>query len=261
MHTTHNFKIIKIPKSRNTYRTIYIPNIELTNELRKLEPILKKILYTNIGHCKDHAFILNRNCATNAATHIGKTYILSLDIESFFDSITPALVKKYINKDIINVTFINNAPRQGLLTSPIISNIAMIDIDILIIKSLAVLGDISYSRYADDLTFGFNDVCMHKPIKIKIIDILRSHGFSIKKKKTKFYNTKHDRAIITGIAIDQYFLYPSRKTIKKIRAAKHQKNINSHNGLIEWSKCKSPNPNRAPYKMNFILDNTSTLMK
>lgn len=256
MHTTHNFKIIKIPKNKNTYRTIYIPDLELTNELRKVEPILKKILYTNIDHCRDHAFILNRNCATNAAIHIGKSYILSLDIESFFDSITPTLVKKYISKDIINVTFINNAPRQGLLTSPIISNIAMIDIDIMIIKNLTVLGDISYSRYADDLTFGFNDSCMHKPIKTKIIDILRSHGLSIKKNKTKFYNTKHDRAIITGIAIDQYFLYPSRKTLKQIRASKHQKNIKSHDGLIEWSKCKSPNPKKALVKLNSILNHT-----
>ena len=46
--------------------------------------------------------------------------------------------------------------------------------------------------------------------------------------------------IITGVAIDDKGAHPTRKTLKKIRAAKHSGNNKSLYGLLEWSKCNPP---------------------
>ena len=47
-------------------------------------------------------------------------------------------------------------------------------------------------------------------------------------------------AAATGVGVDNNGVYPSRKTLRKIRAAKDQSNYSSLSGLLEWSQCKFP---------------------
>lgn len=183
----------------------------------------------------------SKNCVTNAISHIKNRYVLCLDIENFFESIKVDNLLKYVPEEILNIVLVNKVVVQGFPTSPILSNIGMIDVDFELIMALRkIKSEITYSRYADDLTISFNDLTFLPEIKDCISSILNSHSLNLNLAKTSLQDKDKGRAIITGIGVSYSGIHPSRKTLKKIRAAKHQKNLRSYIGLNEWSKCKKP---------------------
>ena len=161
-----------------------------------------------------------------------------MDLANFFDSIKREHVSKLIDESILDLCLIEDSPKQGLPTSPLIATIAFLKCDEAILNTLNK--DIVYTRYADDLAFSFNDKSIHHQLISEVTQIAESNGFLINSNKTKFQSYKNGRRIITGIGVDNDKLYPTRKVIRKIRAAKHQKKKYSYLGLLEWAKCKPP---------------------
>lgn len=235
------FKKVKISKKNNKFRTIYIPSPEYKILLKALIPFFNKVYVENRVFDSDHAFLKGRNCVTNAKKHIKNNLVLCLDIENFFDSLKEILLLKYIPPHILNIVLIGKAIPQGFPTSPILSNIAMIDIDFKIIMTLRKINsDIIYSRYADDLTISFNSKSDLELIHHSIKKILDEYNLSLNADKYSLYDKNHGRAIITGIGVSKNNVHPTRKTLRKMRAAAHQQNLRSYLGLKEWSKCKHP---------------------
>lgn len=228
-----------ISKKNGKIRKIYVPNENLKTFLRTLLKSLENIYQNNYIHDCDHAFLKGKNCVTNASMHIHNRYVLSLDIENFFESLPKRLLKNYLPNQILDLVLVNEKIVQGYPTSPYLANIAMIEIDHLIMKVIENK-DITYSRYADDLTFSFNELMEREYILATVIQILKGFDLKINSKKTKFQDKNNGRAIITGVGVSMYAIHPTRKTIKKIRAAKHQNNILSERGLVSWSLCKIP---------------------
>lgn len=235
------YKKTKISKKNNKFRNIYIPSPEYKDLLSSLTPILNHVyLEKRIFDC-DHAFLKNRNCVTNAEKHINNQYVFCLDIENFFESITEELLLRYLPKEILYIVLVEKFIPQGFPTSPILSNIGMIHVDFDIVMALRSIDtNIIYSRYADDITISFNNIKLYEIIKKEIKSILNSYGLNINNNKTSFYNKDKGRAIITGVGVSNTNVHPTRKTLKKIRAAKHQMNLRSYLGLKEWSLCKKP---------------------
>ena len=92
---------------------------------------------------------------------------------------------------------VENKVPQGFPTSPIVANIAMIDIDKLIIESLERRNpNIQYSRYADDLTFSFDDIEEKDLIFAEVIKVFRGFGLKLNSKKTKLQDKNNGMAII-----------------------------------------------------------------
>lgn len=234
-------KIIRIAKTRSKFRLIYIPNPEYMAKLKSLLPELESILKHLEENSRNFAFSTGRNSALNAFQHIGYRYTLSFDIKDFFDSITVDHVSKLIPAEIIELCFVDGAPRQGLPTSPIISSIAFSPCDRKILYLLEMCDiDAVYTRYADDLIFSFANKIDAGKINTLVRQALVEHGFSLNEKKTRLQDSNNGRVIITGIAVDDRGLHPTRRTLRKIRAAKHQRNTTSISGLSEWAKCKLP---------------------
>lgn len=235
---------IRIAKGKNKYRTIFVPSKHKAHALKTYLPEIKKSYKNHVVYEVDHAFVGGKNCVTNAMQHLKHRYVLSLDIANFFDSIQSHHVKDILSEKIIQETFVNNALPQGFLTSPMIANIAMIPIDKMIVEHIIMSrlkgSSVVYTRYADDLTFSFDQLVEKDVIIAEVIKILRLFNLKINKKKIQLYDKQHGRAIVTGVAIDYVNVYPTRKTIKKIRAARHQENQTSLAGLLEWSLCKVP---------------------
>ena len=220
-----------------------MPNEAYKAHLRQLIPQLQKIYQQNVIFESDHAFVLKRNCVTNASIHIEQRYVLSIDIEDFFDSINYRILSKYIPINLLEDIVVDNKVPQGFPTSPIVANIAMIDIDELIIESLERRNpNIKYSRYADDLTFSFDNFKEKDLIFAEVIKVFRAFGLKLNSKKTKLQDKNNGRAIITGIGVCYQTVHPTRKSLKKLRAATHQKNEKSIIGLCEWILCKYPQP-------------------
>ena len=241
MNQTVAFNLFYISKKNGKFRRIFSLYKEQKAQLRELIPDLEKALLKHDSHQVNYAFIRNRNCVENAMQHIGYKYTVSMDLENFFESINRNHVVKYLDKDVMDQCFISGAPQQGLPTSPLIANLAFLDYDNVILSSLKKYNIPSvYTRYADDLVVSLDDKKSIGKVIFLISNIVKNAGFKVNKNKTKIQSAASGRRIITGVAVDNNGVYPTRKTLKKIRAATHQNNDSSLKGLLEWSKCKLP---------------------
>ena len=50
--------------------------------------------------------------------HIAYKYVVSMDLENFFESVNRDHISKYLNEEIMDQCSISGAPQQGLPTSP-----------------------------------------------------------------------------------------------------------------------------------------------
>jgi hypothetical protein len=244
---TAPFDLFYISKKNGKFRRIFSLYRKQKFQLRELIPHLEKVLLQHDVHKVNYAFIRNRNCVENAMQHIGYKYVVSMDLENFFETVNRGHVSKYLNEEIMDQCFISGAPQQGLPTSPLIANLAFLDCDKAILDALKKYNIPSvYTRYADDLVVSFDNKRDIGKVIFILSNIANKAGFKINKKKTKIQNINNGRIIINGLAIDNKGVSPTRKTLKKIRAAKHQNNKASLLGLTEWAKCNLPKSQ--PYK-------------
>ena len=233
------YNIVRIPKSQGLNRTIYIVSKDARRTLRDLLPSLEMILADIDSPNVSYAFQKSRNCAQAALQHVGYKHTLSLDLKDFFSAVTRAHLEPFVPSELLDQCLINGAPQQGLPTSPILANIAFAECDKAILSALKRFNlDACYSRYADDLTFSFDDRRMAGKISTVIFQVVASHGFTINPFKTRLQSLSNGRIIIHGIGVDSHGLHATRKIKKKMRAALHQGNTHSFKGLEEWSKCK-----------------------
>ena len=235
------YRVARVPKRNGRYRELYIVSREDRKSLRRLLPQLEAILRTNDDCDVNYAFETGKNCVLNALRHMGYRFTLSMDLENFFDSVSVRHVADVIPSDIIEQCFIEGGPRQGLPTSPVIATIAFLPCDRDILKMLKKLGiSATYTRYADDLIFSFDDRKIAGRIKFIVRQVVERHGFKINDRKTTLQDARNGRVIINGLAVDENGIHATRQTRKKIRAAMHQGNASSLAGLQEWAKCKLP---------------------
>lgn len=245
------YRIARIPKGRGTFRTIYIASENDAARLRSLLPLLEEILFDIDNEEVNYAFVQGKNCALNALQHTGYRYTLSLDLKDFFASVKRKHVSGIIPSDILDQCLIDGTPHQGLPTSPLIATIAFLECDRKILESLRASEIKSiYTRYADDLSISFNDIKQRDTILTIVRQAIDKSGFKINEQKTRLQDSRNGRIIITGIAINGHEIQPTRRTRRKIRAAKHQNNLDSLNGLVEWSKCKLPRSIEKKYYLN-----------
>ena len=229
----------EIPKRSGETRTISAPYPVLLNAQKWIyDNILSKIK----AHDNAKGFIRNTSIVDNAREHLGKDYVLKMDIENFFPSIKKNRVMsifrnlgytKRISYYLTSICCLDEVLPQGAVTSPCLSNIISKRMDARI-YGLANKFALNYTRYADDFTLSGNKL---PPRIINYIeDIVNQEGFSINKKKTSLIG-KGKQKIITGISISSGELKIPREKKREIRQNvyyilkyglfEHQKNIHS----------------------------------
>lgn len=251
MTTANEYRIVKIPKGGGRFRTIYMPNRQLKERQRALIGELEEIALKVCPPGVVHGFWPCRSCVTNAACHIGFEYTVCMDLKNFFDSCTKMVYTQATGEfpQWVYVCFVGAAPaptvaRQGLPTSPAVSNICAAPMDKMILESCP---NMRYSRYADDMTLSCNDLATAKRAIKVVTACAKDNGFQINERKTRIQWAGAGRRIITGVAVDDTQVYPTRKTRRRLRAAKHKATltgkyhyIHRAAGLAEWAKCKTP---------------------
>ncbi|WP_165772027.1 reverse transcriptase family protein [Niveispirillum lacus] len=156
--TARYYRVFEIPKGRGT-RQIEAPRVALK--------LIQKWLCHHFSAKWQpldavHGFVPGRSHLTAASVHLRAEWILSIDLENFFpstpiDQIRGSLRKLgYQDGDglelIANLLSFRGRLSQGAPTSPVISNIALSDIDG-ILSDIARNFRIRFTRYADDITF------------------------------------------------------------------------------------------------------------
>lgn len=231
----HSFSIY----TKNKEREISAPSQNLKARQRW---ILDEILSRIPLHECCHGFVKNRSIKTNAQLHINHTFILCMDIHDFFPSINIEQVQNVfyhmgytskVSSELAKICTHDGILPQGAPTSPYIANIIFSNIDKLI-QEVIFSKNITYSRYADDLTFS---ACENISFLIpEISQLVRSHGFEINSKKTHLMEDPH-RKIVTGllvtdkVKIPKYYKRSFNQELyycEKYGVASHLKNCHSN---------------------------------
>lgn len=210
------YKTYTIPKRSGGMRLICQP----ARELKAIQYVfLRKLLVDAPIHPAATAYRRGTSIRENALPHCRSRVILKLDFEDFFHSITVDYWIKYTIKQFPfwserDIEFSSNilfwgeggySPRClsiGAPTSPLISNIMMFDFDSMIQEFSDELG-LTYTRYADDLTFSSNiflDVdVVKKTVETSIKHSLLSN-LRINSKKTYLASKARARRV-TGLVL------------------------------------------------------------
>lgn len=220
----------KIPKKKGKPRLICQPKPELMKIQRRLNSFLQAVYDFHIPSCV-HGFVpksnkVCRSIVSNAKSHLGKKNILTIDLQDFFTSIRAKRVKKLFQSWGMDhevsialtllCTFKGSLP-MGAPTSPILANLCSNDLD-LDLNYFCKKNQLTYTRYADDLTFSSNYKITDEQFN-SLIQFIEKHGFLINKKKTRRISNNRKQKI-TGIIVNEK-LSVERKLKKKLRAINH----------------------------------------
>ena len=230
-------------KRSGGYRMISAPD----KDLQAIQStIYSRILSSvTIVHPAAVGFRCGRSVVDNAAPHLGKRCVLKMDIHDFFGSIRSPRVRQTfkkigypenVSKVLGALCCLHRHLPQGAPTSPALSNIVGYEMD----RKLAALAaeyGLTYTRYADDLTFS-GDVFPKEQIIPQVKRIIRDEKFEPNHKKTHFMN-QSSRKIITGVSVASGVKLTIPKSKKReIRKnvyfiltkglAEHQRRIGSH---------------------------------
>ena len=228
---TKKYIHFSIPKKNGGTREIYAPESKL-KKLQKIlayklqscyEEIQKSYSNDNIRKKIAHGYRKKLSIETNAYCHRNKKFVLNLDLDNFFPSINFGRVYGFFIKDknfcispqiatvIAQIACYDNQLPQGAPTSPIVSNFIAKILDIHLLK-LAKKYNLTYTRYADDLTFSYNG--KHFPESIAFLNnekweigdelksIITKSGFSLNENKTRMHYD-NSRQLVTGLVVNK----------------------------------------------------------
>ncbi len=242
-----------VPKRSGGTRTLSAPHRTLAAAQRW---ILEKIVNRLPVEPPAHGFLQGRSILTNALPHGGKSVVVNLDLENFFPSITFPRVRSVFQRlgyspavatvlallgtecprrvaEYDGVTYhVAVGPRglpQGACTSPGLSNQVARRLDRRL-GGLATKLGLTYTRYADDLTFS-GDADLDGRVGYllaRVRHLAEDEGFTVNEKKTRVQR-RNAAQTVTGLVVNDR---PgvARGEVRRLRAILHRAR---HEGLAK----------------------------
>jgi len=264
VHSDKYYKTYTVPKKSGGLRAISQPN----KKLKALQGwilvnILNKLKVSN--SCK--GFEKGSSTAENAKPHIDANCILTVDLKDFFGNISSNQVynifksigyNKLTSTMLTNICTYDDFLPQGSPCSPKLANLASWNLDKRIQGYVGKRG-ITYTRYADDLTFsGLNPSNVVKIIPA-IKSIIEDENFTINNKKTRIAGAGRAK-IVTGLVISNNSYGIGRDKYKMVRSKiyhltlpKDQKNTALLYEVTGWlSYLNSVDKKRSKKAMKYI---------
>lgn len=224
----------KVP-GRSRYREIHIPEQQL---LEVQQWITATILTNTKAHPSSFAYHPNSQPIHAAKRHCGCKWLLKIDIEDFFHSISERMIykvfrdlgyTKLLSFELARITTAvkvednNEVPTdttrwsaipsycknsegflpQGAPSSPMLSNLVMKSIDEKL-ATLAKNNGFTYTRYADDLAFSTKQnvgMSSMKQLSTHVSSLLSEEGFKLNRRKSVIRGPGA-RRVILGILVD-----------------------------------------------------------
>ncbi|SBT17855.1 Reverse transcriptase (RNA-dependent DNA polymerase) [Marinomonas gallaica] len=242
LNAPKRYKVYTIPKRTSGHRVIAQPSKELKEYQRKYLGFQKLPI-----HDSALAYRKGISIKQNALAHKNNPYLLKLDLENFFNSISDKLFWKVWasllplpssqdRQTLKNLLFWCPSKKTGgplvlsigAPSSPLISNFFMYKFDSIMSKFCSER-EIVYTRYADDLTFSTK----HKGSLFQLPEVVKEMlselfggAIRINRKKTRFSSKAHNRHV-TGITINNNGdISIGRKQKRYIKYLVHQVELN-----------------------------------
>jgi retron-type reverse transcriptase len=235
----------EVPKKSGGTRTLSAPHRTLA---AAQEWVLANVLSKLAAEAPAHGFVPGRSTLTNAAPHAGRDVVVNLDLEGFFPSIGFARVRHVFRRlgysgavaTLLALLctecprrrvvyagtpyFVATGPRglpQGACTSPALSNQVARKLDRRLAGLAQKLG-LTYTRYADDLTFSAGPGLREKVgyLIARVRHIAADEGFAVNAKKTRVLRPE-SRQTVTGLVVNVAPAVP-RRVVRRLRAILHR---------------------------------------
>lgn len=218
------YRNFKIPKKRGGYRLISAPKKGLGIAQTRLASIL-----ATARKPKDFVkgYVPGESFLTNAKYHERQKWILGLDIDNFYPSITFPRVRglflsrlfgfnERVATILARITTTKDGLPQGARTSPIIANLIAYNLDRTLVK-IAIENKLRYTRYADDITFSSSHrkvpsdlIASWEPmfgdrtilLGRKLSGAIEASGFRLNDSKTRL-KFSYERQEVTGLIVNK----------------------------------------------------------
>ncbi|MBV9414051.1 MAG: RNA-directed DNA polymerase [Solirubrobacterales bacterium] len=242
-----HYRYATLPRAGRPVRVIERPKHRLKAIQRRL---LHEVLDWIPAHEASHGFTRGRSVRTHAGGHTGRFVVVRLDLADFFASITAGRVYGIFRTagypesvahaltalmtNVIPAVLWHTLPRpaiprqiaahhhlgrqlatphlpQGAPTSPALANLAAFRLDRRL-TGLAGSLEISYSRYADDLTFSGPTQLVRRAgtLRRAVAQIAREEGFTVNDDKSMLA-TRAGRQRVCGVVVNQHLNVPRRE--------------------------------------------------
>lgn len=222
-------------KNKKEVRAISAPTRGLKSILTSLNFMLQTV-YTPSKNA--FGFVPGKSVVDNARLHVGKNYVYNIDLKDFFPSINKSRIRarlmvkpfsfnEQLASMIAGLCCMKNPDDQvdgkyeyilpqGAPTSPLLTNAICDRLDHKL-RKLSQKYNVTYSRYADDMTFSSDYNAFHEKGKflLALRDIIRSQGFVINKNKIRLQK-RGCRQEVTGLTVCEK-VNVERKYVKEIR--------------------------------------------
>lgn len=229
------YKDFSVPSKSGKPRIISAPDRRLKMLQRTIAPLLDQI-YSPRNPV--HGFVPDRSVRTNATSHLKSKFVVNLDVERFFPSISEnrvaGLLKAVGVDESVAIVVARLCTNQGVLpqgapTSPVLSNMVCFKLD-KELQAIAKAAHCIYTRYADDITFS-----SYQPpgglfaegvpptgnfasdlLAPRLVEAFTNNGFKLNPAKSH-YGDKNSRRIVTGLKINSG-LNVDRRFVRNIRS-------------------------------------------
>ncbi len=223
------YATFEIPKRSGGVRIICAPN----DQLKLLQRRMANLLYA----CRDeidresglgslsHGIRRGHSILTNARAHQKRRYVLNLDLKDFFPSFNFGRVRGFFIKNrafeldekvatlIAQIACHQNGLPQGSPCSPVISDLIAHLLDARLAK-MAKKERVTYSRYADDLTFSTNQKTFPPSLAVQreengvlwelgeeLVSRITDAGFAVNPEKTRMQCCR-SRQLVTNLTVN-----------------------------------------------------------
>jgi RNA-directed DNA polymerase len=211
---SHQYKEYQIAKRGGGTRTILHPS-------RRLKALQKWLLANVIVSWPVHgaatAYRKGHSIFDNAKIHVKSRFLLRMDMQEFFPSLTvddmdaykrkrPTLFKGWTNQDFTWFCFLVfrfDRLTIGAPTSPAVSNSLCFDLDVSL-DGICQSHGVTYTRYADDLFFSTSEpgvlADVEKEVKAAVAKLTLPGRLRINDAKTRHSSMKGARRV-TGVVL------------------------------------------------------------
>lgn len=237
---SHRYREFTIRKRRGGIRTIRAPSTSLRILQSKLNQVLQAVYSPRDSV---HGFVRNRGILSNAELHVGKRYVLNVDLEDFFPSINfgrvrglfmakPYEVPSAVASVLAQICCFDDQLPQGAPTSPVVSNMICSKLDAEL-QRLARTHRCMYSRYVDDITVSTSVEPFPSELGIlessgevlvarighELLATIVENGFRVNPNKVRLQRRSWHQEV-TGLTVNE-FPNVRRRVVRQIRAMLH----------------------------------------
>lgn len=223
------YQKFQIPKNAGGTRDICAPLGAMKAVQRELATLLNEcraeIQMAAPRRPLSHGFREGLSIVTNAHNHTARRYVLNVDLADFFPTFNFGRVRGFFLKDkdfelhekvatvLAQIACFENSLPQGSPCSPVIADMVAHLLDARMV-GLAKTMRVTYSRYADDLSFSTNQKAfppeLAKPSALgsaawvagdALIKLVENAGFKLNPDKTRM-QFRGSRQVVTGLTVN-----------------------------------------------------------